>query len=61
MITILTFYVLFADDFRQIFFSVEADLAFSVVVIICMAIYFIEVLLNIYARVDNNLFRKDIF
>lgn len=50
-ISILTIYVLFADDFRQVFFPPSADLPFTILVIICMAIYFIEILLNIYTRV----------
>lgn len=60
-ITILTFYVLFADDFRQVFFPPKADLPFSIIVIICMTIYLIEIFLNIYTKVTLLIFRLTTF
>lgn len=41
----MTIVTLFADDIRQIFFEKEADLTFSVITIVCMAIFTVEMIL----------------
>ena len=48
---VITFYVLFADDFRMVFFPPSADMGFTIVVLICMLIYVLELVLTIIAKV----------
>lgn len=43
-ITVVTLITLFADDFRIIFFTAKEDLAFTIVNLICMAIFFAEII-----------------
>lgn len=43
ILALITCYVLFADDVRQIAFPPSADLAFNILNIICIVIFLLEI------------------
>src|SRR3569833_560007 len=43
--TLVTIYALFGDDFRQLFFSKQADNAFYICTIIAMSFFMLEIIL----------------
>ena len=61
IITLITFYVLLADDLRQIFFPPSADLPFTIINVILMSFYIIDICVSCYARVPIHLLRTVTF
>ena len=49
MMSVVTFYALFADDFRILLFPKSADLTFDVLTILAMALYLVELVLGFLA------------
>ena len=49
-ITLVTLVTLFADDLRVIFFPPESDTSFSILTIVCMSIYTIEMVALCFVR-----------
>ncbi len=50
-ITVVTLITLFADDFRIIFFTPEDDLSFTILNLICMIFFFIEITVLSFVKV----------
>ena len=50
LINILTFYALYADDFRVLIFNVEADIYFDIATIFCLQVFIFEIILSIWGR-----------
>jgi len=54
-ITVVTLITLFADDFRVIFFTADDDFSFTVLNLICMIIFFVEIFVLSFVKVNNYL------
>jgi hypothetical protein len=48
---LVTLITLFADDFRIIFFTAEDDLSFTILNLICMVFFFIEIAVLSFVKV----------
>ncbi len=59
--TFLMIYSLFADDVRQIFFPIGADIYFSCLTLICMIYYFFEIIAFSLVQVHTPITQKDYF
>ena len=59
-ITVITLITLFLDDIRVIFFTVDDDVAFSIITVCCMFFFFIEMLAFSFCKVKylSYIYRK---
>jgi hypothetical protein len=48
----VTLITLFADDFRIIFFTAEDDLSFTILNLICMIFFFLEIVVLSFVKVS---------
>ncbi len=48
----MTLITLFADDFRIIFFTAEDDLSFTILNLICMIFFFLEIVVLSFVKVS---------
>jgi hypothetical protein len=60
-ITVVTLITLFADDFRVIFFTANEDFSFTILNLICMIIFFIEIIVLSFVKVNNYLIVGKLF
>ena len=59
--TLILLYTLFSDDVRQIFFPASADLTFTILTLLCMIYYMIEIIVFSLVQVPPFLSQKDYF
>lgn len=56
--TLILIFALFADDVRQIWFPVSADLTFTILTLLCMIYYLVEIVILSLVQVNSPPLRK---